>query len=85
MIELASGEYGLDKVNLMSESIDNGECVNWFENPKKVLKLEHLRRHKSISYEKKVSYEIGKLYQIKVLLNRGWIKMKRDMTMTHLR
>jgi hypothetical protein len=70
----------------MSESISNGECINWFENPNRVLKLENLRQRHPICSEKgKTNATEGKLYQIKILLRRGYLKLKRDMTLTHLR
>lgn len=85
-IELASGEYGMDKVKQMSNSINNGECLTWFENPQKVMNLEQLRRKFPITDERsKKSTDISEFHQLKVLLRRGVIKSKRDQTLTHLR
>lgn len=70
----------------MTESISNGECISWFENPSKVLKLENLRQKHPIDQEMEGNYtKIGTFHQINVLLQRGVIKAKRDMTLTHLR
>jgi hypothetical protein len=84
-IELASGEYGMDKVKTLSNFIGNGECLSWFGNPSKVLKLEQLRQLHPISEKKETFKEVGEMQQLKVLLRRGVIKAKRDQTLTHLR
>lgn len=76
----------MDKVKTLSNFISNGECINWFENPKKVMKLEQLRQKYPIKeVEKKNFYEVSEMDQLKVLLRRGVIKTKRDQTLTHLR
>ncbi|CAO1378523.1 unnamed protein product [Diamesa serratosioi] len=84
-IELASGEYGMSKVKTMCDTIQNGECLNWFENPKKIMKMEALRQKYPITDERDKSNDIGQLHQLKILLRRGIIKAKRDQTLTHLR
>lgn len=84
-IELASGEYGMDKIKLLSNFIENGESVAWFENPSKVMKLEQLRQKHPISDERGKVDEVSEFHQLKVLLRRGVIKAKRDQTLTHLR
>lgn len=84
-IELASGEYGMDKVKLLSSFIENGESIAWFENPHKVMKLEQLRQKHPISDERASADEVSEFHQLKVLLRRGVIKAKRDQTLTHLR
>lgn len=84
-IELASGEYGMDKVNALSNFISNGECLNWYENPKQIMNLEQLRQMHPLSEEKKKFNEVSEKDQIKVLLRRGVIKTRRDQTLTHLR
>lgn len=82
---MASGEYGMDKVKTLSNSISNGECLNWYENPKKILNLEQLRQTHPLGEDKKKFNEVSEMDQIKVLLRRGVIKTKRDQTLTHLR
>lgn len=85
-IELASGEYGMDKVKTLCNSIENGESIAWFENPHKVMKLEQLRQKHPISDEKRSNFsEVSEFHQLKVLMRRGVIKGKRDQTLTHLR
>lgn len=84
-IELASAEYGMDKVKMLSNSIENGESVAWFENPHKVMSLEQLRQRHPISDDRADSNEVSEFHQLKVLLRRGVIKSKRDQTLTHLR
>lgn len=88
VVELACGEYGDDKIKKMVDSMTNGECIDWFKNPNKVLKLETLRRKYPL---KQTSRDNGSListtpyHQLQILLRRGWLKTKRDATLTHLR
>jgi len=85
VIEIASGEYGMDKVKTLSNSIGNGENTAWFENPHRVMSLEQLRRHHPITDDRAKTNEVSESYQLKVLLKRGVIKAKRDQTLTHMR
>lgn len=88
MIELASGEYGQDKINLMVEQMGNGECLDWFSDPSKVLKLEILRKKNPLNMESMGSSSLhatSKTHQLGVLLKRSYIKAKRDATLTYLR
>lgn len=88
VVELACGEYGDEAIKVMVNSMENGECVGWFSTPQKVMALETLRRKFPIQ---KTSKDTGSLEatsqwnQLKVLMRRGWIKTKRDATLTHLR
>lgn len=88
VVELACGEYGIDKIRMMVDSMDNGERTEWFGDPSKVLKLESLRQKFPIRQNSK---NIGSmeatssLNQLEILMRRGWIKAKRDATLTHLR
>lgn len=85
-IELASGEYGLEKIKLLTHSIQNGENVSWFEHPHRVMKLEQLRNKHPLSDENnRNKNQVSEFHQLKVLLKRGVIKAKRDQTLTHLR
>lgn len=71
----------------MVTSMDNGECIEWFKNPRKVLNLGMLRKQfplKQTSDDKSLE-ATPPLHQLVVLLKRGWIKTKRDATLTHLR
>ena len=84
-IELASGEYGMDKVKTLCNSIENGENMQWFENPHRVMKMEQLRQKHPIGEERVKTNEVSEFHQLKVLMRRGIIKTKRDTTLTHLR
>lgn len=88
VVELACGEYGLDKIKTMVESMDNGECIEWFSNPDRVHKLEALRQKYPIRQNSKENgslESVDSFHQLQILLRRGWIKTKRDATLTHLR
>lgn len=84
-IELASGEYGMDKVKTLSNCIGNGTSLAWFEHPEKVMKLEEIRQKRPLTETTKTFREVSEMQQLKVLLRRGVIKTKRDQTLTHLR
>ncbi|XP_043482366.1 ATP-binding cassette sub-family G member 4 [Leptopilina heterotoma] len=101
VIELACNEYGEDKVESMICATQNGKSLQWFDKSLNLLDLRALRaafpekedrkNEKSIiaSSPKKKSEEslqaTSQLHQLKVLLGRGMIKVKRDPTLTHLR
>lgn len=88
VVELACGEYGVDKIRLMVDSMDNGERTEWLADPTKVLKLESLRQKYPIRPSSKTvdSMEAtSAVNQLNILMRRGWIKSKRDATLTHLR
>ncbi|ALC39044.1 CG5853 [Drosophila busckii] len=87
IIELACGEYGFDKIDTLKAATENGNCLTWFNNPRAVLRSEALMRKYPIPKRtKNVSLENTSLTnQCSVLLRRGYIKAKRDTTMTHLR
>lgn len=70
---------------MLSNSIGNGECLAWYENPNKVMKLEQLRNHYPIGDERKKIDNVSEFYKLKILIRRGIIKTKRDQTLTHLR
>lgn len=88
VIELACCEYGADKIQTMVESMGNGECMDWFDDPSKILKLEELRTQNPL---RKDNTESGQLEatsagnQLRILLQRGFMKGKRDTTLTYLR
>lgn len=43
VIELACGEYGHDKVDLMIKATENGRSLTYFENPESLPSLQSLR------------------------------------------
>lgn len=88
VIELACAEYGEDKISLMVNEMMNGESLDWFDEPDKVLKLEMLRKKYPLNETNMGSDSIhatSKTHQLKILLQRSLIKARRDATLTHLR
>lgn len=88
MIELACAEYGEDKIDLMVERMDNGECLEWFDDPSKVLKLEVLRKRNPFNekaFETSSLHATSKMHQLQILLKRNLIKAKRDPTLIYNR
>ncbi|XP_053665541.1 ATP-binding cassette subfamily G member 4-like [Anopheles marshallii] len=88
VIELACGEYGDDRIQRMVMEMGNGECTEWFTDKRKLLKLEQLRKKyplKKIIEQSEDLMATSQLHQLKVLIQRGIIKAKRDATLTHLR
>ncbi|EDW28443.1 GL19195 [Drosophila persimilis] len=87
IIELACGEYGYDKIDTLKSATENGSCLTWFNNPSAVLRSEALMRKYPIPKRTKSDSLEDTSYanQCSVLLRRGYIKARRDTTMTHLR
>ncbi|XP_002065683.2 ATP-binding cassette sub-family G member 4 [Drosophila willistoni] len=87
IIELACGEYGYDKIDTLKSATENGSCLTWFNNPSAVMRAETLMRKNPIPRRTKTRSLENTSYtnQCSVLLRRGYIKAKRDTTMTHLR
>lgn len=72
----------------MVDSMDNGDSVEWFESPEKILKLETLRKLIPLQPNVKENCAMEATpfrSQLEVLLKRGFLKAKRDATLTHLR
>lgn len=72
----------------MVDSMDNGQRTEWFTDPSSVLKLETLRQKYPIRQDSKNNGSMeatSSLNQLNILMRRGWIKAKRDATLTHLR
>ncbi|KAH8410018.1 hypothetical protein KR009_004216 [Drosophila setifemur] len=87
IIELACGEYGFDKIDSLKSATENGSCLTWFDNPSGVMRAEALMRKYPIPKRTKTRSleDTSFTNQCSVLLRRGYIKAKRDTTMTHLR
>lgn len=90
VIELASAEYGEDKIEKMVTETMNGCNVAWFENPNSMPDLKTLRARNPLSrmQEKHAPthmQETSEWNQLKVLLDRGYLKAKRDKTLTYMR
>lgn len=90
IIELACGEYGEDKVNMLINGSQNGRNLRWFENPETLMDAKSLRAANPLKKTDSLQnnsdlHAINLAYQIKILLRRNYIIAKRDTTMTHLR
>ncbi|KAG8038341.1 hypothetical protein G9C98_006668 [Cotesia typhae] len=90
VIELACGEYGDDKIETLVNANQNGKNAQWFSNT--LPAIEELKKDKASGikrgdiFKRKLSLQAtSQLHQLKVLLYRGYIKCKRDSTLTHLR
>ncbi|XP_012266504.1 ATP-binding cassette sub-family G member 4 [Athalia rosae] len=89
VIELACGEHGEDKIDTLVGAMQNGRSIQWFTNRDAILDAVALRAKHPLKesgfYEKVSSQETSQWNQLKVLLRRGYLKTKRDTTLTHLR
>lgn len=88
IIELACGEYGNDKISLMVQSMENGECIKWLNDPSSIMKLEDLRKKFPLSTNSKENNALeatSAFNQLRILMRRGFLKTSRDTTLTHLR
>lgn len=89
VIELACAEYGEDKIETLVWAMQNGRSTQWFTNRNAMLDTVALRAIHPLKdsgfYEKASAQETSQFNQIKVLLRRGYLKTKRDTTLTHLR
>ncbi|XP_024944674.1 ATP-binding cassette sub-family G member 4 isoform X2 [Cephus cinctus] len=90
VIELACGEYGEDKIGVLVTGTQNGRNLQWFDKDHvlldpKTVKAKHPLKD-SPKYDKNSSLQVtSQMHQIKILLGRGFIKTKRDSTLTYLR
>ncbi|XP_014360791.2 ATP-binding cassette sub-family G member 1 [Papilio machaon] len=90
IIELACGEYGEDKIEYLTNKAENGRDLSWFEEPEGIPSMEALRKQYPLSVLKEqdsgpAAEETSQSNQTSVLIKRGFMKAKRDSTMTHLR
>ncbi|KAJ0175433.1 hypothetical protein K1T71_008592 [Dendrolimus kikuchii] len=92
IIELASGEYGDDKINLLSSKSENGRALYWFDSYDQIPSMEELRKQNPLSNMREHDQmtgsgaeETSQSNQRSVLIKRGFLKAKRDSTMTHMR
>lgn len=88
IIELACGEYGYDKINTLIMGSQNGRNLQWFDNPEVLKDAKSLRAEHPLKNEVNDNsglHATNLVHQIKILLRRGFIMCKRDMTLTHLR
>ncbi|XP_059222107.1 ATP-binding cassette sub-family G member 4 [Stomoxys calcitrans] len=87
IIELACGEYGQDKVDTLKSASENGSSLTWFNNPESILKASELMRKYPVAKKtnKRSLEDTSYMNQLSVLMHRGYLKAKRDTTLTHLR
>ncbi|XP_026500205.2 ATP-binding cassette sub-family G member 4 [Vanessa tameamea] len=90
IIELACGEYGEDKIPILITKAENGKALQWFNNPETIPTMELLRKQYPLSVMRDQDTTTGEeetpqSNQRSVLIKRGFLKAKRDPTMTHLR
>ncbi|XP_072938807.1 ATP-binding cassette sub-family G member 1 [Epargyreus clarus] len=90
VIELACGEYGEDKIDLLTTKAENGKALDWFEESDSIPTMEGLRKTYPLSALRELESGAGdeetpQSNQRSVLIRRGFLKAKRDPTLTHLR
>lgn len=89
IIEIASGEYGEDKIGILVNGIDNGKNLQWFRNSRIMCDVEFKEPEDDKQIQKRIAKQQKQMtpayYQLSVLLRRGFIKLKRDSTLTHMR
>ncbi|XP_034242718.1 ATP-binding cassette sub-family G member 4 [Thrips palmi] len=96
VIELACGEHGEDKIDMLVAGTENGKSSRWFENHNEVVVERRKSEARRLSVEllpnmlemaelNTALQDVTTMRQVGVLLNRGYIKIKRDQTMTHMR
>lgn len=71
----------------MKSASENGNCLTWFDHPEKILKATDLMRKYPVAKKtnKRSLEDTSYMNQLSVLMHRGYIKAKRDTTLTHLR
>lgn len=87
IIELACGEYGEDKINMLIKGSQNGRNLQWFENSADLMDAKSLRAARPMinRFNDNNLHATNLSHQIKILLRRGYIMCKRDTTLTYLR
>ncbi|CAH2108041.1 unnamed protein product [Euphydryas editha] len=90
IIELACGEYGEDKISVLRTKAENGKSLQWFDDHETIPTMEILRKRYPLSVMREQDSNTGEeetpqSNQRSVLIRRGFLKAKRDSTMTHLR
>ncbi|XP_061392279.1 ATP-binding cassette sub-family G member 1-like [Musca vetustissima] len=88
IIELACGEYGLDKLDVLKSAAENGSSIDWFNQSTNTIScsdIVHNNRLLPSKMQKSGMEYTGFLNQLAALLRRGYISSKRNTTLTHLR
>lgn len=88
IIEIASGEYGEDKIKALCAAISNGSSLEWFKSSKSINDvgftptIDEKPPKDCLKFSKQMT---PPSYQLNTLLRRGFIKLKRDQTLTYMR
>ncbi|KAL0266259.1 UNVERIFIED_CONTAM: hypothetical protein PYX00_008852 [Menopon gallinae] len=88
VIELSCGEHGKKIIESMVEEMKNGENVSWYDDAQELTSSKYppVRKDYSENSGKMKSLQAtSPANQLKTLLRRGCIKVKRDSTLTHMR
>lgn len=88
VIELACGEYGIEKIDRMVNETDNGRSHRWFDKPEflpSLNKLKETNKHKLEKQKPAHLQSTSQWNQFKSLCRRAYIKSKRDVTLTYMR
>lgn len=80
---MACGEYGEDKIQILTTKAENGRALSWFDDPDSMPTMEVLRKQCPLSVLKEQDPSTGneetpRSNQRKVLIKRGFLKAKRD-------
>lgn len=89
VIELACGEYGEDKIQLLTSKAENGRALDFFEDPESIPTMEGLRKMCPLSVLRDMDTgpqveETSQSNQRSVLIRRGFLKAKRDSVSSYL-
>lgn len=91
VIELACGEYGRDKITKLVQGTQNGRSIKWFKDAELLPPTTHVEvSHKSPRLPGRIRchtslQDTSQLNQLAVIIKRGFIKVKRDSTLTYMR
>ncbi|CAH0561477.1 unnamed protein product [Brassicogethes aeneus] len=85
VIELACGEYGQEKINSMIKATGNGNDIRYFKEPEKLSNIQCQKGASNDEDNEGGLQATSSCNQLKVLLRRGFIKTKRDQTLTYMR
>nr|BAN21250.1 ABC transporter [Riptortus pedestris] len=91
IIELACGEYGRDKIATLVQGTQNGRAIKWFKDADILPPTTHVEvSHKSPRLPGRIRchtslQDTSQLNQLAVIIKRGFIKVKRDSTLTYMR
>jgi len=90
IIELACGEHGLDKIDILVKGTHNGRTIAWFHDAENIQHTDHVERpHRSPRLPGLRCHSslqaTSQLNQLSVIIKRGFLKVSRDATLTYMR